>query len=83
LFRLGTGSVSIDGTAKMAFGRRSNQSVTFGSAAEGTLKLGDSDLFSGVLPKFDDNDVLDLVDFLAGPSAMSLMRRARGGTLTV
>jgi hypothetical protein len=82
----GNGSALINGVAALEFGAAFDQSVVFDNDAAGTLKLGDSDLFQGVLSGFDGNDVLNLadVDFAAGPSVSYVGNQdGTGGTLTV
>ena len=82
----GSGSALIDGTATMEFAGAVNQGITIDGDAAGTLKLGDSDLFQGVVSGFNDNDVFDFadVDFAAGPSVSYVANQeGTGGTLTV
>ena len=60
--------------------------ITLDSEAAGTLKLGNSDLFDGVVSGFNDNDVLDLtdIDFGVGPSVDYVANeQGTGGTLAV
>ncbi|WP_212490290.1 calcium-binding protein [Bradyrhizobium sp. AUGA SZCCT0176] len=60
------GTALIDGVATIEFEAASSVNVTFADEATGTLKLGDSFDFSGVISGFDGDDQIDLLDVTFG-----------------
>jgi hypothetical protein len=82
----GSGTASMDGVATVEFAAASSANVTLDAAATGTLKLGDSFDFSGVVSGFNGDDHLDLLDvaFGAATTASYVANQAgTGGTLSV
>jgi hypothetical protein len=82
----GSGTALMDGVATLEFGAASTANVTLNAAATGTLKLGDSFDFSGLVSGFNGDDHLDLLDvaFGAGTTASYVENQAgTGGTLSV
>ncbi|MET3843466.1 VCBS repeat-containing protein [Bradyrhizobium sp. OAE829] len=82
----GGGTALIDGVATIEFEAASAVDVTFAAEATGTLKLGDSFDFSGMVSGFNEDDHFDLVDVTFGEStSVSYVENTEetGGTLTV
>ncbi|MBR1155264.1 VCBS domain-containing protein [Bradyrhizobium sp. JYMT SZCCT0428] len=82
----GGGSALIDGVATLEFEAASSVSVTFAAEATGTLKLGDSFDFSGIVSGFNEDDHFDLLDVTFGEgTSVSYVENSEetGGTLTV
>ena len=82
----GGGTALIDGVATIEFEAASSANVTFDAEATGTLKLGDSFDFSGIISGFDGDDHLDLLDITFGEgTSVSYVENLdeTGGTLTV
>ena len=83
----GSGVAEIDGNATLAFGAASSVNVAFDEVGSGTLRLGDSFDFSGLVSGFASDDTLDFNDlaFMEGLSDVSFAASAdgSGGTLTV
>ncbi|WP_436211131.1 beta strand repeat-containing protein [Bradyrhizobium sp. LjRoot220] len=82
----GGGTALIDGVATIEFEAASSVNVTIGAEATGTLKLGDSFDFSGIVSGFNEDDHLDLLDVTFGEgTSVSYVENSEetGGTLTV
>ncbi|MBR1298600.1 VCBS domain-containing protein [Bradyrhizobium sp. AUGA SZCCT0042] len=82
----GGGTALIDGVATIEFEAASSVNVTFDAEATGTLKLGDSFDFSGIISGFDGDDQIDLLDVTFGEgTSVSYVENLEetGGTLTV
>ncbi|MBR1251464.1 VCBS domain-containing protein [Bradyrhizobium sp. AUGA SZCCT0169] len=82
----GSGTALIDGVATIEFEAASSANVTFAAEATGTLKLGDSFDFSGIVSGFDEDDQIDLLDVTFGEgTSVSYAENSEetGGTLTV
>ncbi|WP_312014975.1 VCBS domain-containing protein [Bradyrhizobium sp. AUGA SZCCT0160] len=82
----GSGTALIDGVATIEFEAASSANVTFAAEATGTLKLGDSFDFSGIVSGFDEDDQIDLLDITFGEgTSVSYAENSEetGGTLTV
>jgi hypothetical protein len=82
------GSALIDEAGSIEFSASSSASVSFGDAAPGavnTLKLVDSDAFSGTVAGLNADDVLDFgdIDFAAASLSYTANETGTGGTLTV
>jgi Ca2+-binding RTX toxin-like protein len=80
------GTALVDGVATIEFEAASSVNVTFAAEATGTLKLGDSFDFSGVISGFDDDDQIDLLDVTFGEgTSVSYVENLEetGGILTV
>ncbi|HEX2257410.1 MAG TPA: hypothetical protein VHG92_12050 [Afifellaceae bacterium] len=80
----GSGSAMIGGSATMWLVSAASVNVAFTEDSAGTLLLGDSFNFSGLVSGFDQNDQLALADLMFS-SDMSLDYAANetGGTLTL
>ncbi|WP_212384181.1 calcium-binding protein [Bradyrhizobium sp. AUGA SZCCT0158] len=82
----GDGTALIDGVATIEFEAASSVNVTFAAEATGTLKLGDSFDFSGIVSGFNEDDHFDLLDVSFGEgTSVSYVENSEetGGTLTV
>ncbi|MBR1245105.1 adhesin, partial [Bradyrhizobium sp. AUGA SZCCT0274] len=82
----GGGTALIDGVATIEFEAASSVNVTFAAEATGTLKLGDSFDFSGMVSGFNGDDQIDLLDVTFGEgTSVSYVENLEetGGTLTV
>ena len=80
------GTALMDGEATIEFAAASSVNVTFDADATGTLKLGDSFDFSGMVSGFNQDDHFDLLDvgFGAGTSVNYVENQeGTGGTLIV
>ncbi|WP_354066516.1 VCBS domain-containing protein [Bradyrhizobium sp. OAE829] len=82
----GGGTALIDGVATVEFEAASSVNVTFAAEATGTLKLGDSFDFSGMVSGFNEDDHFDLLDVTFGEgTSVSYVENSEetGGILTV
>ncbi|MGO4159005.1 beta strand repeat-containing protein [Cupriavidus sp. YAF13] len=82
----GSGVAVIDGGATLEYGSAAGENTTFATGANGTLKLDDSQAFTGTVSGLGDGNRLDLADILAGPGttiAFAASQDGSGGTLTV
>ncbi|WP_212001903.1 calcium-binding protein [Bradyrhizobium sp. JYMT SZCCT0180] len=80
------GTALIDGVATIEFEAASSVNVTFDAEATGTLRLGDSFDFSGIVSGFNEDDQLHLLDVTFGEGTnVSYVENSEetGGTLTV
>ncbi|MDE2477086.1 MAG: hypothetical protein KGO48_18665, partial [Alphaproteobacteria bacterium] len=82
----GAGTAQIDGNAEIEIGNPSSGQVTFAPGSTGTLRLDDSQGFSGTVAglAFDGSNFIDLSDILYGASTVAnYFGNSSGGTLTV
>ena len=82
----GTGTALIDGVATIEFAGASSSNVTIDADATGTLRLGDSFDFSGLVSGFNADDHFDLDDIVFGSNtSVSYVENeaGTGGTLSV
>jgi hypothetical protein len=82
----GSGTAMISGTATVTFGAAAAIDVEFAADAAGTLMLGDSFNFDGLISGLNDDDSLVLADFLfSGDVTLAFIADTdgTGGTLTV
>ncbi|WP_349628829.1 VCBS domain-containing protein [Bradyrhizobium sp. AUGA SZCCT0177] len=82
----GNGTALIDGVATIEFAGASSTNVTIDADATGTLRLGDSFDFSGLVSGFNADDHFDLDDIVFGSNtSVSYVENeaGNGGTLSV
>ena len=81
----GSGIAKIDGAGTIDFEASSTANVVFGSAAAGTLKLGDAFHFNGTIFGFTGSDTIDLADLSSATASLSYSENPAGGggTLTI
>lgn len=82
----GSGSAVFDGTSSIEFGAAASSNVTFAETATGTLRLADSDGFTGAISGWNGDDALDLLDIDFAAATWSYTVNAdgtTGGVLTV
>jgi hypothetical protein len=82
----GSGSALITGAATLEFAHASAENTAFAAESTGTLTLGDSFNFSGVVSGVTANDHIDLLDIIfANAPTLNYIANAgnTGGTLSV
>ena len=82
----GTGSALIEGHGSLSFLAATSVNISFDANAAATLTLGDGAHATGIVSGFNEDDLIDIADFLySASSSISYQANALGdgGTLTV
>jgi hypothetical protein len=74
----GNGTATIDGIGTLDFEASTIADVVFGSGTGGTLKLGDSFHFNGMISGFGGSDIIDLADVATAAASISYHENSAG-----